>query len=387
MRNELQQHKKSDKIKWIATALAVVMLGVGVTAAITKGFKDWNPYGWFDKKTEQTTPETPPDNTQGAIIGESKGNGIKLTSKTISPADYAANGVSAQAESAKTLTVNYEGDITYQEVDWKIAFSNPASSWAKGKTVTDYVTVTPTSDGALTATVANLAAFGEQIVITATNRATPSSTASVTVDYAKRAVQVRFSQTYSDSLGTAVALGTSFSSWTLDLGTATTAATASTFEVFQASSTGTVEDTFTITSKEISLDNVWVERFTAYAKTTGYYTSNNVVKAVIDSLSSATAQTFTDSLSLKDFSSIMATFVPQIADSIKTTANRRALCAIHAAYYASSANQGYPYTFILSASYSGTYSSGTMSCYFGYSSSAFGTAATNMTITGGDMVF
>lgn len=53
MRNELQKHKKSDKIKWIATALAVVMLGVGVTAAITKGFKDWNPYGWFDKKTEQ----------------------------------------------------------------------------------------------------------------------------------------------------------------------------------------------------------------------------------------------------------------------------------------------------------------------------------------------
>lgn len=37
MRNELQKHKKSDKIKWIATALAVIMLGVGA-AIVTDCF-------------------------------------------------------------------------------------------------------------------------------------------------------------------------------------------------------------------------------------------------------------------------------------------------------------------------------------------------------------
>lgn len=53
MRNELHRHKKSDKIKWIAVFAAIILLAVSVTAAMTKGFNDWNPYGWFDKKEEQ----------------------------------------------------------------------------------------------------------------------------------------------------------------------------------------------------------------------------------------------------------------------------------------------------------------------------------------------
>lgn len=67
-----------------------------------------------------------------------------------------------------------------------VAFVNPDSEWATGKTVTDYVTVTPTSDGALTVNVECLQAFGEQIVITVVSRDNPLVTATCTIDYAQK---------------------------------------------------------------------------------------------------------------------------------------------------------------------------------------------------------
>ena len=56
MRNELRQHKKSDAVKWIIVFACVILLAVAVTAAITQGFTNWNPWGWFDeaKKTGET---------------------------------------------------------------------------------------------------------------------------------------------------------------------------------------------------------------------------------------------------------------------------------------------------------------------------------------------
>ena len=62
-----------------------------------------------------------------------------------------------------------------------MSFVNPSSSWASGKTVTDYVTVTPTSDGALTANVECKQAFGEQIKVTVTSRENTNVYASCTV--------------------------------------------------------------------------------------------------------------------------------------------------------------------------------------------------------------
>ena len=45
-------------------------------------------------------------------------------------------------------------DAANKKVDWTIAFKNASSTWATGKTVTEYATVTPSADGALTAVVA-----------------------------------------------------------------------------------------------------------------------------------------------------------------------------------------------------------------------------------------
>ena len=181
--NDFQKHKKSDGVKWVLTAIAVLLLAVAVTAAITQGFKTWNPYGWFDEKEETPVEEK----FGGMVIGDSVGDGISVKSIPIARANYAANNVSPQAESAYMLTATVTPeDATNKAVDWAVSFVNAESEWATGKTVTDYVTVTPTADGALTANVECLEAFGEQIQVTVTSRDNAEATASCTVDYAKR---------------------------------------------------------------------------------------------------------------------------------------------------------------------------------------------------------
>ena len=128
-----------------------------------------------------------PAENGGMLIGESEGAGVSLLSEKIAKADYAAYGVSPLADSAYTLTATVEpANAPDKSVDWSVAFVNPSSSWATGKTVTDYVTVTPTSDGALTATVACLQAFGEQIKVTVTSRQDETVKTECMVDYAQR---------------------------------------------------------------------------------------------------------------------------------------------------------------------------------------------------------
>ena len=125
----------------------------------------------------------------GAVVGESTGNGIKLVSTKIAQEDYAANGISPVADTAYTLTATVTPvDAIDKTVDWSVAFMNASSAWATGKTVTDYVTVTPTSDGALTANVECLQAFGEPISVVVTSRDNSEASASCRVDYKKRVI-------------------------------------------------------------------------------------------------------------------------------------------------------------------------------------------------------
>ncbi len=132
-------------------------------------------------------------NGGGVIIGEGENNGVSLMSVEIPVEDFAANGVSPMAETAYQLTATITPDnASDKTVDWSVAFVNPASEWATGKTVTDYVTVTPTSDGALTANVECLQAFGEQVIVTVTSRENDDISANCTVDYRKRLEDIAF---------------------------------------------------------------------------------------------------------------------------------------------------------------------------------------------------
>ena len=165
----------SERFGWIITVIAMVLvaiLSIGLLCAL------------FIQPQEDDPEAEPKD---GAVISETAEHGVSLMSAKIAPAAYAANGVSALADTAYTLTASVEPDYAGEKTfDWSIKFEDGSSSWANGKPVTDYVTVTPSSDGADTATVECKQAFGERILVTCTSRDYTGLSATCTVDYAQR---------------------------------------------------------------------------------------------------------------------------------------------------------------------------------------------------------
>lgn len=164
--------------KRILSNVISLILGVGIGAG-----------GYRLIRNEPTEPEIRIEKPEkgGAQLKVESESGLKLASVKIAAADYEEYGINPLAEDAYTLTVAVTpSNATNQAMDWSVAFDDPGSVWATGKTVTDYVTVTPTSDGALTANVECLQDFGEQIIVTVTSRDNAEATASCTVDYAKK---------------------------------------------------------------------------------------------------------------------------------------------------------------------------------------------------------
>ena len=186
--------RKPRKFKWITTMLAGVILGIGIMIPITEGFKNGSyETGW---KIEKPSAEEKSDNfilnNGGMVPGETQEHGICLMSAAIAPANYAEYGVSPTAETAYMLTATITpAEAINKEVDWSVGFENPASIWAQGKTVTDYVTITPTADGALTANVTCLQAFGEKIDIKVVCRDNTKVTATCVAEFEKKLTDVK----------------------------------------------------------------------------------------------------------------------------------------------------------------------------------------------------
>ena len=170
MNNELFNHQKSDAVKWVCTLLAFLIVGVLIAGIIC---------GWFDKK------ETPPaEQTEtGFIVTPDEINGVSLSVKAMS-----ANGneVNALAENSYTVTATIQPATALQRANWSVAWKNGSSAWATGKTVTDYVTITPAEEGALTATLACVKPFSEQVILTVSAAGNADKTATCTVDYQQR---------------------------------------------------------------------------------------------------------------------------------------------------------------------------------------------------------
>ncbi len=197
-------HAASDHRKWIAVTLAILLIiAVIVTGVLTDWFSNWNKYCLFGHnygedglcvrcgeakaggEVEKVEPVV--DDNGGMQSAQAANNGIRLMSAAIPREQFGDYGIMSIAESAQQLTATIDpSDATNKAVDWSIAWKNPSSAFASGKTVTDYVTVTPTEDGALTANVQCLQAFGEQIEIKVTSRDDNSKFATCNVDYKKR---------------------------------------------------------------------------------------------------------------------------------------------------------------------------------------------------------
>lgn len=174
-----------------------LFLALIIVAGVITGVVFWQKGNIVFNPVEQEQPNDEEDDG-GAVIEEGESNGIKLMSAKISPENYDEYGISPMAETAFQLTATITPEnATNKAVDWTIAFVNAESEWATGKTVTDYVTVTPTADGALTANVECLQAFGEQVRVTVTSRDNTAVKANATVDYTEKlsAVKATFGST------------------------------------------------------------------------------------------------------------------------------------------------------------------------------------------------
>lgn len=172
----------TDKKTRIVSNLLSLVLGAGIGAGCYRAIEQ------IRQGTQKIEMEAPPEEVGGGvIISESESRGMQLTATKLSLSEYAENGVSAIAESAYILTASVTpADAGNKAVDWAIGFKNANAAWASGKTVTDYVTVMPTSEGSLTARVECKAAFGTQIVVTVTSRENQSASATCTADYQQR---------------------------------------------------------------------------------------------------------------------------------------------------------------------------------------------------------
>lgn len=180
-RHELQRHKKSDKIKWIATGVAfllVALILVGVCLQIF-GKGKVKPSEWFAKDKSQSE-QTPNEDNDGMVVTPDK----SYTKMRL---------MSERAVSSNIIVITatvLPDDTTDKTVDFTAEWSNPDSTWAAGKTIAHYINIetSETSDTVLagSARVSCHKAFGEPIVIKATSRATPDVSASVTCEYVKR---------------------------------------------------------------------------------------------------------------------------------------------------------------------------------------------------------
>lgn len=172
--NELYEHKRSDTVKWVLTLFAFILVGVMLAGIIL---------GWFDKKDELPVEE---EQTEQAAVTDSEGNAMDedtvypMPEKMSFSAAAFVEPLAQFGEPTGTVTSEQSVDVRIEayvypesaankEVDFSVAWGNAPTHGSEE--VTNYLTVTPDSDGSTTATVSCKKAFGDDtIVITVTTR-------------------------------------------------------------------------------------------------------------------------------------------------------------------------------------------------------------------------
>ena len=172
--------------KILSIFLAIVLVAAGILTGVFYALGDIT----FGKAEEQS--EAKAEAVAYAEDGSALESGSTVPMQNMSFATarslaaYSSDAAAQSEEYASVeLTATLSPDWVAGDLSWSIAFSDPASEWATGKTVTDYVTLTP-NETALTATVQCLQPFGEQIVVTVSADEFEGVSASCTVDFAQR---------------------------------------------------------------------------------------------------------------------------------------------------------------------------------------------------------
>lgn len=160
MKNELEMHKTSDKIKWVLTLLAFILVGVMLIGIIC---------GWFDKKDDK-----PVDDTEQSFVTDDDGEIINDGEVYAMPKAMTIRAAAQTLSSSNTVDVRIEAYVypstaENKAVDFSVAWGKATEHG--NEQVSNYLTVTPDSDGSTLATVSCKKAFGnDKIIITVTTR-------------------------------------------------------------------------------------------------------------------------------------------------------------------------------------------------------------------------
>lgn len=189
----MRQNNKQRKLIAIVGIIFALLLATGLVFNALDWWTDKGPSTW-GKKEESVEDEA----AGGMELSPEEESGISMTSVVI---PLSSPGISPMALEAQQVTATVTpADAEDAVIDWSVAWKEGTSGkWGNGKTVTEYVTVTPTSDGAKTANVQCLKAFGEQIIITAAIRGNASVKGTATADYQQKYSSVTASIAYTNT--------------------------------------------------------------------------------------------------------------------------------------------------------------------------------------------
>lgn len=178
--------EKNKIIKRVSAILfAVMVIAALILSVLTKGFTDWR----FGKELP-----IPNELNNNVVITPQESGGAMTLSVMRTPEMSTNDPTDGESEYESetltiTATVSPDNSADNTGLDWSMAFKNPSSAWATGKTLSDYITLTPSgadAAGSKKVSVKCLKPFGEQVIITATSQDNPEITASCTADFAQR---------------------------------------------------------------------------------------------------------------------------------------------------------------------------------------------------------
>lgn len=184
MKNELNKHKNSDKVKWYLTLIAFLLIAATL-AGMLLGYL--TPISREEEPVQNEQQETA--DIGGLVVNESVNSGMSFKSVKLMKNDYEAYGITESAESAFILNAIITPDTAVnQGVAWD-AFWLGANSNYMGEIVSDYVSLTPQGNGT-SLLIECLAPFGDTIVVQAVSQDNPDCRAFCELDYAQKVTDV-----------------------------------------------------------------------------------------------------------------------------------------------------------------------------------------------------
>ena len=155
----MSKKQKNTGVKALCSVLIVLLLATIGIAIPSKGFTDWSK---FKKNPQVEQPDKPkpgeeqkPGDGENIKVDQIEANGILLSMAKATAEDGTVSQVI-------TATVTPE-DAPDKSVDWSIYWADDAP--LKDKDISEYLTLTPTADGALTATITCKKSFRGSVAI------------------------------------------------------------------------------------------------------------------------------------------------------------------------------------------------------------------------------